>query len=239
MDIPNSEASEANRSFQGLADLDSVLQQVAISIERARRGRSARNMMLVGVHKDVNTLLLEKMTKEATTNGAAIIHIDGYKGHSLPAMLLPQLHLVLNALSEKENTKTAATHGLRALAGFSQKMKTIFNDIEVFSDYEVEPGLADSGVLDYDFPVLLEEAGKAAKASLTVIPIFIDGLQNFPDPQIAPLLSAIHQCAQCQLPLMVIGTGSLQIRGRLGEIKPYAERLFQFLEIALKNISDI
>jgi hypothetical protein len=92
--------------------------------------------------------------------------------------------------------------------------------------------LADSGSFDYDFVELLEEAGEAAKTALTVIPIFIDRLQNFPDAQIGALISAIHRCAQHQLPLIVIGTGSTKLPGHLGKIRSYSERLFKFYQIS-------
>jgi hypothetical protein len=236
--FPSPAAPEANYPSPEPIGRDRVLREVVLSIERVRRGKSAKNVMLIGLHEAVNALLLEQMAKEAKTSGVAIIQIDASEEHSLPAMLLPQLRLVLYELSQKENAKSAAIRGLRALAGFIDKMKIIFNDIDVCSDFESEAGLADNGDLEGDFTMLLEESGKAAQADLTAIAIFINGLQNVPDPQIAALLSAIHRCAQRRLPLVVIGAGLPRLRGHLGEIKSYAERLFDFHEIALLNTSD-
>jgi hypothetical protein len=41
----------------------------------------------------------------------------------------------------------------------------------------------------------------------------------------AALISALHRCAQVQLPVTVVGAGLPQLRGRMGEAKSYAERL--------------
>ena len=47
----------------------------------------------------------------------------------------------------------------------------------------------------------------------------------------AALIQALHRCAQEQLPVTVVGAGLPQLRGRMGEAKSYAERLFDFPEI--------
>ena len=44
----------------------------------------------------------------------------------------------------------------------------------------------------------------------------------------AAMISALHRCSQEQLPVTVVGAGLPQLRGRMGEAKSYAERLFDF-----------
>jgi hypothetical protein len=77
----------------------------------------------------------------------------------------------------------------------------------------------------------LEEVGKAAKAGGTILVIFIDELQYVEGAQLAALISALHRCAQSQLPVTVVGAGLPQLRGHMGHAKSYAERLFAFPEI--------
>jgi hypothetical protein len=117
------------------------------------------------------------------------------------------------------------------LAGFASKLKLTYNDIEVGLDYDPEPGLADNGELEGDLTALLEQVGRAAKAGATILVIFIDELQYVEEAQMAALISALHRCAQSQLPVTVVGAGLPQLRGRMGEAKSYAERLFEFPEI--------
>ena len=153
-------------------------------------------------------------------------------------MLAPQLRLGLLKLSRTEKAKDVAIRGLRALAGFVGQMKVTFNDIEVGLDYEPEPGLADNGDLEGDLTMLLEQVSKAALAGETLVAIFIDELQYVPEKQMAALISALHRCAQLQLPLVVAGAGLPQLRGRMSEAKSYAERLFDFPAIGPLDAAD-
>jgi hypothetical protein len=120
---------------------------------------------------------------------------------------------------------------LRALAGFAGKMKIKYQDLEVGLDYEPEPGLADNGDLEHDLQALFEQVGRAAKAASTAVAIFIDELQYVAEDQLAVLITAMHRVEQQQLPVVLVGAGLPQLRGRMGNAKSYAERLFNFPEI--------
>ena len=61
--------------------------------------------------------------------------------------------------------------------------------------------------------------------------LFIDELQYVEEPQMAALIAALHRCSQERLPVTIVGAGLPQLRGRMGEAKSYAERLFDFPEI--------
>jgi len=209
-----------------------------LCIERLRRGKPAKSMMLVGLRGVGKTVLLDQMMKDAEASGVVTIRIEAPEGRSLPAVLAPQLRLGLLKLSRTEKAKDMAIRGLRALAGFVGQMKVTFNDIEVGLDYEPEPGLADNGDLEGDLTMLLEQVGKAALAGETLVAIFIDELQYVPEKQMAALISALHRCAQLQLPLVVAGAGLPQLRGRMGEAKSYAERLFDFPAIGPLDAAD-
>ena len=106
-----------------------------------------------------------------------------------------------------------------------------FGDIEVGIDYEPEPGLADNGDLEGDLIDLLQQVGEAAKASGTVLAIFIDELQYVDEDQFAALITALHRVSQTPLPVILIGAGLPQLRGRAGNAKSYAERLFTYPDI--------
>ncbi len=65
----------------------------------------------------------------------------------------------------------------------------------------------------------------------TAIAIFIDELQYVEESQLAALITALHRTAQRQLPVVLVGAGLPQLRGKMGNAKSYAERLFEFPEI--------
>jgi hypothetical protein len=68
--------------------------------------------------------------------------------------------------------------------------------------------------------------------------LFIDELQYVEEKQLAALISALHRCAQRQLPVCLVGAGLPQLRGRMGNAKSYAERLFDFPMLGPLNDTD-
>jgi hypothetical protein len=184
--------------------------------------------MLVGLRGVGKTVLLDRVREDAEAAKIHTIRIEAPEGRSLPALLAPQLRQALLRLSQIEAAKEYAIRGLRALAGFVSKLKVTFGDIEVGLDYDPEPGLADNGDLEHDLQALLEQAGLAAKSANTALAIFIDELQYVEESQMAALITAMHRTEQRQLPVVLIGAGLPQLRGRMGNAKSYAERLFEF-----------
>ena len=89
-------------------------------------------------------------------------------------------------------------------------------------------GLADSGDFDSDLSSLLQLIGEAAKDSETAVVLFIDELQFVPEKELGSLIAALHQCAQMDLPVTLVGAGLPQLVGNVGRAKSYSERLFKF-----------
>lgn len=214
-----------------LAGRDDLRAVLRIAIERARIGRPAKSAMLVGLRGVGKTVLLDRVRNDAEAAGIHTVRIEAPEGKSLPALLAPQLRQALLRLSHLQAAKDYAIRGLRALAGFASKLKVAYDDIEVGFDYAAEPGLADNGDLEHDLQALFEQVGLAAKAAGTALVIFIDELQYVEENQLAALITAMHRTEQRQLPVVLVGAGLPQLRGRMGNAKSYAERLFNFPEI--------
>lgn len=221
-----------------LAGRSAILNDVRVRLQRLRLGRPAKSVMLVGLRGVGKTVLLDQMRRDAEAGGIQTVRIEAPENRSLPALLAPSVRLVLLRLSKKDAARDHAIRGLRALAGFVGRLKMKYGDIEVGLDYESEPGLADNGELEGDLAVLLQQVGMAAKAAGTAIVMFIDELQYVQEPQMAALISALHRCSQERLPVTVVGAGLPQLRGRMGDAKSYAERLFDFPQIGPLSASD-
>ncbi|MEY5097943.1 MAG: hypothetical protein RJA36_662 [Pseudomonadota bacterium] len=214
-----------------LAGRDELRASLHVALERARIGRPAKSAMLVGLRGVGKTVLLDRIREDAEAAGIHTVRIEAPEGRSLPALLAPQLRQALLRLSQVAAAKDYAVRGLRALAGFASKLKVTYGDIEVGIDYDAEPGLADNGDLEHDLQALIEQVGLAAKSAHTALAIFVDELQYVEEAQLAALITAMHRTEQRQLPVVLVGAGLPQLRGRMGNAKSYAERLFDFPQI--------
>ena len=214
-----------------LAGRDALRESVRVAIARLRVGNPSKSVLMVGLRGVGKTVLLDQMRNDAEAIGVHTIRVEAPEGRSLPALLAPQLRVALLRLSHVEKAKDLAQRALRGLAGFAKALKLKFSDIEVGLDLDPEPGLADNGDLEMDLAALLDAAGRAAKGWDTALVIFIDELQYVEEAELAALISALHRCTQQRLPVCVVGAGLPQLRGRAGNAKSYAERLFDYPEI--------
>jgi len=186
---------------------------------------------MVGLRGVGKTVLLDRMRSDAEGTGIQTLRVEAPEGRSLPAMLAPQLRQALLRLSRNAQAKDMAQRALRALAGFVKSLKMTYEDIEVGFDFDPEPGLADNGDLEHDLQALLEAAGVAAQKAGTAMVIFVNELQYVEEDELAALITALHRTAQERLPVMLVGAGLPQLRGRMGRAKSYAERLFDSPEV--------
>jgi hypothetical protein len=186
---------------------------------------------MVGLRGVGKTVLLDRMRDDAEASGIQTLRIEAPEDRSLPAMLAPQLRQALLRLSRHPQARALAERALRGLAGFAKALKVKYADIEVGFDFDPERGLADNGDLEHDLQALLEAAGSAAQSAHTALAMFVDELQYVPEEQLAALITALHRTAQRKLPVVLVGAGLPQLRGRMGRAKSYAERLFDFPEI--------
>ncbi len=214
-----------------LAGRDPLRETVRVALERTRRGLPTKSVLMVGLRGVGKTVLLDRMRDDAEQAGIQTLRVEAPEDRSLPAMLAPQLRQSLLALSRNAQARDLAQRALRALAGFAKALKVKYQDIEVGLDFEPEPGLADNGDLEQDLQALLEAAGAAARKAGTAIAMFVDELQYVGEEELAALITALHRTAQRRLPVIMVGAGLPQLRGRTGRAKSYAERLFDFPEI--------
>lgn len=214
-----------------LAGRDELRERIRIALERVRAGKQAKSILIVGLRGVGKTVLLDRMRDDAEASGIQTLRVEAPESRSLPAILAPQLRQALLRLSRNDQAKDLAQRALRGLAGFAKALKLKYQDIEVGIDFEPEPGLADNGDLEHDLQALIEATGAAAKKAGTALAMFVDELQYVEESELAALITALHRAAQHRLPVVLVGAGLPQLRGRMGRAKSYAERLFDFPEI--------
>ena len=214
-----------------LAGRDELRETVRVAIERVRLSLPTKSILMVGLRGVGKTVLLDRMRDGAEAIGIQTMRIEAPENRSLPALLAPELRQALLRLSRNDQAKDLAQRALKGLAGFAKALKFKYADIEVGFDFEPEPGLADNGDLEHDLQALLEAVGAAAQKADTALVVFIDELQYVQEVELAALITALHRAAQRRLPVVLVGAGLPQLRGRMGQAKSYAERLFDFPEI--------
>lgn len=209
-----------------LAGRDSILEAARISCGRAVKGRSARSIMLLGLRGTGKTVLLNEVGRVAQEEGLLTSKVEAPEGESLARLLYPEMRKVMRSLSSVEAAKQIATRGLKGLRGFASIFKIEIAGVEV--GVEPEPGLADSGQLQYDLPDLFEVIGRAAKAANRGWIVLIDEVQYLSEADLSALIVSIHRMSQEGLPVLLVGAGLPQVARLAGEAKSYAERLFLY-----------
>jgi hypothetical protein len=233
--IANPYAPGAGTPPPALAGREDLRERMRIALERVRQGRSTKSMLMVGLRGVGKTVLLEQIRRDAESADIQTMHVEAPENRSLPAILAPHLRQALIRLSRVAKARDLARRGLSALAGFVGALKVTFQDIAVGLDCDPEEGLADSGDLEHDLQALFVTVGEAARAADTALALFIDELQYVEEVELAALITALHRTAQLQLPVVLVGAGLPQLRGRTGKAKSYAERLFEFPEVGPLN----
>jgi stalled ribosome alternative rescue factor ArfA len=122
--------------------------------------------------------------------------------------------------------KHLATRGLTGLRNFASIFKIDVVGAEVV--VTPEPGLAESGELQYDLPDLFVLIGRAAQAAGRGWMLLIDEVQYLSQADLSALIVALHRMSQEGLPVLMVGAGLPQIARLAGEAKSYAERLFLY-----------
>jgi hypothetical protein len=209
-----------------LAGRDAILELAKISCGRAIKGRSARSIMLLGLRGVGKTVLLNEIGRNAEQDGLLVSRVESPEDESLARLIYPEMKKVMRSLSGVETARQIATRGLKALRNFAAIFKIEIAGVEM--GIEPEPGLADTGDLQYDLPDLFTLIGKAAQAAGRGWVLLIDEVQYLSEADLSALIVSLHRMSQEGLPVILVGAGLPQIARLAGEAKSYSERLFQY-----------
>jgi hypothetical protein len=224
--VRNPFAPSAGSRPPELAGRDAILEIARISCRRAVEGRNARSLMLLGLRGMGKTVLLNEIKKIAEAEGLLVSKVEAPEGESLARLLYPEMRKVMRSLSGVEAAKQIASRGLRGLRSFAALFKIAVAGVDI--GVEPEPGLADTGDLQYDLPDLFRMIGGAAQAADKGWILLIDEVQYLSEADLSALIVALHAMSQEGLPVLFAGAGLPQVARLAGEAKSYAERLFLY-----------
>ena len=215
-----------------LAGRDTEISEFEVTVERLARGRSDRSQMLVGLRGVGKTVLLREFSTIANQRGWVCQHFECVEDTDLAQTAAT---LARTAILDISLGKRLAERGSRAL-GILKSFQLAWEvpgggSVTLGFDPDPVPGRADSGDLGRDLADLFRVVGQLAEEHGTGVLFAIDEIQYLPAARLTPLLMALHEVSQLQLPLLVAGAGLPSLLGLLGEARSYAERLFVFSSI--------
>jgi AAA ATPase domain len=219
-----------------LAGRREIISVADISLQRVLLGKPAQSQMLLGLRGVGKTVLLNKIELLAESRGYLTSFIEAPEDRKLVDLLYPKALQILRKLSLIENAKAAAHSGMRALRSLASAFKINVGDFELSVD--PEPGLADSGNLEFDLTEVLLKIGEAAAIAKKGWALFIDEVQYLDAPELGALIVAIHRLSQKNLPVLFFGAGLPAIAALSGDAKSYSERLFLFPKVGALEFSD-
>ena len=212
-----------------LAGREEIIAAAETALQRVLLGRPAQSQMLLGLRGVGKTVLLNRIEQIAEKHGYLTSFIEAPEDRKLVDLLYPRVHQVIRKLSLSEAAKTVTHSAMRALRSFAGAFKISAGDFEVSVD--AEPGVADSGNLEYDITELFLKVGEAAKAAGRGWALLIDEVQYLSTEELGALIVAIHRINQKALPVLLFGAGLPAIAALAGDAKSYAERLFIFPKV--------
>ncbi|MGH9436349.1 MAG: ATP-binding protein [Terriglobia bacterium] len=217
---------------------DEILKAAGIQLGRIKAGRAEKSLILVGPRGAGKTALLNRIASDAKAQDYHVAMGKAPENKGWIEMLLPELRRALDDLDAMAGIDHAVKLGLRVLTSFARTVKSGAGGKEIGLDTDVEIETADSGCLEYDLLLLFKALGEAAKARSTLLVIAIDEMHNVPNAGLGALVMAMHQVSQQGLPIALLGAGLPQLVARLGNARPYAERMFHFRHIAAPSQMD-
>lgn len=219
-----------------LAGREDIIKAADTALRRVLLGRAAQSQMLLGLRGVGKTVLLNKIEHIAEGIGYITSFIEAPEDRKLVDLIYPKIHQALRKLSLVQVAKTATHNALRALRGFASTFSISVGDFDVSVD--PEPGVADSGNLEYDLTELFLKVGEAAKAAGRAWALLIDEVHYLSPEELGALIVAIHRINQKALPVLLFGAGLPAIAALSGDAKSYAERLFIFPKVDALSSDD-
>lgn len=214
-----------------LVGRDPLLKEAEIVLERIKRGRSERSLLLVGLRGVGKTVLLREIRRRALAKGYLVEFVEAQEVQTLAQLLAPAMRRMLLELDTAKRTIAAVKRGLRVLRSFLGTVKVRAGEAEITLGVDAERGRADSGDFESDLEDMLVALGEAARDAERPIALLVDEIQYLPRRELAALIRSLHAVAQEGLPLVLFGAGLPQLYSQTGDAKSYAERLFRFHEI--------
>ncbi|MGN1116471.1 MAG: ATP-binding protein [Candidatus Ornithomonoglobus sp.] len=209
-----------------LAGRDSVLEEAERCILSTISGFPERSVAYYGLRGVGKTVLLNAIEDKAYDLDVLYQHFEIKESGSFINDIITASQNLISKMSTAQAVKEKLSKAINAL-----KRITLTWNIE---NKSISAQLSDISVttsFSSDLIELFVSIGKLAEATDNAICFFIDEIQYIKNEQLEALLMALHRVNQLGLPILIFCAGLPKILRAFGDIKSYAERLFQYTEI--------
>jgi len=211
-----------------LAGRDAELQAFRVLLERLRRGRPEKSMIVTGLRGVGKTVLLNTFGSIAEEAKFATAFTEITHETEFRPLMARLIRRTLLSLSPLDRMKEHARRAVAVLKAFTLKLP---DGPEISIDVEAAVGQGDSGDLGEDLADLFVAVGRTAAEHDSGVVLLFDEIQFLERPELEALIAALHRTAQQALPVTLVGAGLPQIPELTGAAKSYSERLFHFPRI--------
>ena len=230
--LPNPYRPGAGMSPAYLAGRDNTINEAQNILQAINYGYSARSVVYYGLRGVGKTVLLNYIENLADEMDLPSEYMEiAERDRSFQYQMALHIYKLINRLSLLKNIESHIKKALSILKAFTIKYGC--DDISI----EVNPanGISDTGNLANDMTELFLALGVIAQKQNKGVVLFIDEIQYIKDDEFEALMEAIHRTNQKNYPIVIFSAGLPKIAKIAGDIKSYAERLFDFIEIDSLN----
>ncbi|WP_122261977.1 ATP-binding protein [Ornithinimicrobium cerasi] len=230
--IRNPYAPGAGQRPPELAGRDEQLDRFTVVLERIRRGRPERSMILTGLRGVGKTVLLNALRSAAVRARWGTGKYEARPEQGMRRPMAAALHVAVRELGHPRGEEV--DHVLGVIKAFAQKDQPGAKLRERWNpgiDVPAVTGRADSGDIEIDLVELFTDVGGLAADVGKGVAIFIDEMQDLASDDVSALCAACHELSQNALPVIVVGAGLPHLPAVLSASKSYSERLFRYNRI--------
>lgn len=230
--LPNPYRPGAGMSPAYLAGRDNTINEAQNILQAINYGYSARSVVYYGLRGVGKTVLLNYIENLADEMDLPSEYMEiAERDRSFQYQMALHIYKLINRLSLLKNIESHIKKALSILKAFTIKYGC--DDISI----EVNPanGISDTGNLANDMTELFLALGVIAQKQNKGVVLFIDEIQYIKDSEFEALMEAIHRTNQKNYPIVIFSAGLPKIAKVAGDVKSYAERLFDFIEIDSLN----
>ena len=230
--LPNPYRPGAGMSPAYLAGRDNTINEAQNILQAINYGYSARSVVYYGLRGVGKRVLLNYIENLADEMDLPSEYMEiAERDRSFQYQMALHIYKLINRLSLLKNIESHIKKALSILKAFTIKYGC--DDISI----EVNPanGISDTGNLANDMTELFLALGVIAQKQNKGVVLFIDEIQYIKDSEFEALMEAIHRTNQKNYPIVIFSAGLPKIAKIAGDVKSYAERLFDFIEIDSLN----